>query len=105
MFVIRILAAFLLLAAAPVAAAESEPAATEVVILGVDHSAQLVNRRQPPAAMRAFFSSISPAALCIESAPAEFARRHHYAFTDQIQGAIDPCARETNTALCQNDKT
>lgn len=103
MLVIRILAAFLLLAAAPVAAAESEPAATEVVILGVDHSAQLVNRRQQPAAMRAFFSSISPAAICIERAPEEFARGDHYEFTYEIQDVIVPWARETKTPLCPFD--
>lgn len=103
MFGIRILAAFFLLSAAPVAAVDSEPAPTEVVILGVDHSAQLVNRRQRPAAMRAFFASASPAAICVERAPEEFARGDHYEFTYEIQNIVVPWARETKTPLCPFD--
>src|SRR3546814_8820866 len=53
--------------------------------------------------MRAFFSSISPAAICIERAPEEFARRDHYEFTYEIQDVIVPWARETKTPLCPFD--
>lgn len=80
-----------------------EAPATEVVILGVDHSAQLVNRRQQPAALRAFFAAVSPAAVCIERPPERTARNDHYEFTYEIQNVIVPWARETSTPLCAFD--
>lgn len=93
------------LAAAGMPAHASQPASrpTEVIILGVDHTAQLVNRRQRPAALRAFFASVSPAAICIERSPERFARGDHYEFTYEIQEVIVPWARKTGTALCPFD--
>lgn len=76
---------------------------TEVVVLGVDHSAQLVNRHQQPGAMRAFFDAIAPSAICIERSPEKFARNDHYEFTYEIQDLIVPWAREKNLPLCPFD--
>ncbi len=76
---------------------------TEVVILGVDHSAQLINRRQQPGAIRAFVDAIDPAAICIERAPDRFARNDHYEFTYEIQDLLVPLAREKGLPLCPFD--
>ncbi|OHD03722.1 MAG: hypothetical protein A2885_03385 [Sphingopyxis sp. RIFCSPHIGHO2_01_FULL_65_24] len=76
---------------------------TEVVILGVDHSAQLINRRQQPGAVRAFVDAIGPAAICIERAPDRFARNDHYEFTYEIQDLLVPLARERGLPLCPFD--
>lgn len=102
----RALLIFLLLICAipPADAAEAPPATpTEVAILGVDHSAQLVNRRQQPAAMRAFFETAAPDAICIERSPERVARNDHYEFTYEIQDVIVPWAREKRIALCPFD--
>lgn len=80
-------------------AAEREDAPTELIVLGVDHAAQLVNRRQQPAALRAFFESIAPSAICIERSPERFARGDHYEFTYEIQDVIVPWARESGAPL------
>ena len=37
-----------------------------MVVLGVDHSAQLVSRQYQPAVFTAFFNRVKPAAICIE---------------------------------------
>ncbi|MDQ8756126.1 hypothetical protein RCO27_07765 [Sphingosinicella sp. LHD-64] len=79
------------------------PGVTEVVILGVDHSAQLINRRQQPGAMRAFFEASAPSAICIERAPERVARNDHYEFTYEIQDIIVPWAREMSLPLCPFD--
>lgn len=90
--------------AAPLRAQSAAPTSvTEVVILGVDHSAQLINRRQQPAAMRAFFEAVAPSAICIERAPERVARNDHYEFTYEIQDIIVPWAREKNLPLCPFD--
>lgn len=47
---------------------------TTLVILGTDHSPQLVAERYQPAVFRAFFERVHPDALCIEHPPAAFAR-------------------------------
>ena len=97
----------LALAIAPVAvapvSAQPETKRTEVVLLGVDHGAQLVNRRQQPAALRAFLSAAAPDAVCVERSPGRFARGDHYEFTFEIQDVILPWARETKTPLCPFD--
>lgn len=94
----------LIWAIGPADAAEGPPAnRTEVFILGVDHSAQLINRRQQPAAMRAFFEALAPDAICIERSPDRVARNDHYEFTYEIQEVIVPWAREKRIALCPFD--
>ncbi|WP_129793780.1 hypothetical protein [Sphingosinicella sp. CPCC 101087] len=76
---------------------------TEIVVLGVDHSAQLINRRQQPAAMRAFFEAVAPSAICIERSPERVARNDHYEFTYEIQDIIIPWARDKGLPLCPFD--
>jgi hypothetical protein len=89
--------------AAPPVSAQPRPDRTEVIVLGVDHAAQLVNRRHQPAALRAFFSAVAPNAICVERSPERFARGDHYEFTYEIQDVIVPWARETGTPLCPFD--
>lgn len=103
----RFLFLMLVLALWPAAGADAQNAPpvrqTEVVILGVDHSAQLINRRQQPGAVRAFVDAIKPAAICIERAPDRFARNDHYEFTYEIQDLLVPLARERGLPLCPFD--
>ena len=44
----------------------SSSSPTTLVILGVDHSAQLGSRAYHPGYFRAFFERVHPAALCVE---------------------------------------
>lgn len=103
----RFLLSLLLLALHQAASAQPKgpvPAdKTEVVILGVDHSAQLINRRQQPGATRAFFDAIAPSAICIERSPERFARNDHYEFTYEIQDIVVPWARDKGLPLCPFD--
>ncbi|MEP6691056.1 MAG: hypothetical protein ABJD07_07855, partial [Gemmatimonadaceae bacterium] len=82
----------------------SDPArATELVILGVDHSAQLVARAYHPGYLRAFFDRVQPAAICIERAPDEFARGDFYEFTYEQQYVAVPYARAHGIEICPVD--
>lgn len=99
----RFLFYLILLLSAPIFPAHAQSQPTEVIVLGVDHTAQLVNRRQQPAAMRAFFETAAPDAICIERAPEPFARGDHYEFTYEIQDLIVPWARERRLPLCPFD--
>lgn len=74
--------------------AAQERTRTRLVILGVDHSTQLVEERQRPAALRAFYDRVAPAAIAVERSPEEFARGDHYEFTYEIQYVALPYARE-----------
>lgn len=76
---------------------------TEVVILGVSHSAMLVAESYQPAAFRAFIERVDPDAICVERAPAELARGDHYEFTYEIQDLAVPFARERGIPLCPFD--
>jgi hypothetical protein len=83
------------------AAVTQQPAAerTRVVILGVGHSTQLVEERQQPAALRAFFDRVAPDAIGVERAPQEFERGDQYEFTYEIQYLAVPYARERGIPL------
>lgn len=70
-----------------------------LVILGVDHSSQLINYQQQPAALRAFISKMHPAAVCIERSPEEFSRNDFYEFTYEQQYVIVPFAKEKQLPL------
>ncbi len=67
---------------------------TRVVILGVGHSTQLVDERQQPAVLRAFFDRVQPDAIGVERDPGNFARGDHYEFTYEIQYIALPWAEE-----------
>ncbi len=51
-----------------------ERAITKLVILGTDHSPQLVAASYQPAVFRAFFQRVRPDAICIEHPPEDYAR-------------------------------
>lgn len=82
-----------------IALAQAEAERTRVVILGVGHSAQLVEERQRPAALRAFFDRVAPDAIAVERSPEEFARGDHYEFTYEIQYLAIPYAAERGIPL------
>lgn len=83
--------------------AQAAPKTTEVIVLGLTHSAMLANKRQQPAAMRAFFEAVRPDAICVERAPEQFARNDHYEFTYEIQEIAVPWARSRGKGLCPFD--
>jgi hypothetical protein len=88
----------------PLAAQQpASPAPTTVVIVGVEHSAQLVARRYHPGYLRAFLDRARPAAICIERSPDEFARNDWYEFTYEAQHVAVPYARSRNIDLCAID--
>jgi hypothetical protein len=53
-------------------------ARTRLVILGADHSAQLVGRRNHPGYLRTFLDRVRPDVICIEQPPDEYARGVFY---------------------------
>jgi hypothetical protein len=79
------------------------PSVTDIVILGVSHSAMLVAESYQPAVFRAYFDQVKPTAICIERAPEELARGSHYEFTYEIQHVAVPYAREHGISLCPFD--
>lgn len=70
-------------APAPQAPPQSQPPTT-VVVLGVDHAAQLVSPRDRPALLDAFLDRAKPDAICIERTPEAFARGDFYEFTYEV---------------------
>lgn len=82
-------------------AAEAPP--TRVIVLGVDHAAQLVSPNDSPAMLAAFLDQAKPAAICVERSPEAFARHSYYEFTYEIQDVIVPFARARGIALCPVD--
>jgi hypothetical protein len=67
-------------------------AQTRVVILGVDHSAQLVSRAYRPAVVEAFIARVKPDAICIERDPEDFATGDFYEFTYEVSEICVPSA-------------
>jgi len=78
-------------------------APTRVIVLGVDHAAQLVAKGDQPGALAAFIKALAPDAVCIERPPEQAARGDHYEFTYEIQGVILPLAAEKGVDLCPMD--
>lgn len=76
---------------------------TRVMILGVNHSAQLVAENYQPAVFRAFFNRVKPSAICVERTPQELARGDFYEFTFEQQYLAIPYARERRIPLCAID--
>ncbi|MFL5615051.1 MAG: hypothetical protein ACJ796_15405 [Gemmatimonadaceae bacterium] len=89
--------------APPITTSRSTGDSTTLVILGVDHSAQLVARAYHPGYFRAFFERVRPAAICVERSPDEFARGDYYEFTYEIQHIAVPYARAHGIDLCPID--
>jgi hypothetical protein len=100
----RRLALLLLLFPFTAAAAADTPApATRVIVLGVDHSTQLVARGDQPAALEAFLERAKPDAICVERTPDAFARNDYYEFTYEVQNVAVPYARRSDIDLCPVD--
>lgn len=102
-FALHLTLIFLLSPTVLPAAAEEAPTTTRVVVLGVNHAAQLVSESDQPAALAAFVTRVAPQAICIERAPEQFARNDHYEFTYEIQDIVVPLARARGISLCPFD--
>jgi hypothetical protein len=76
---------------------------TTLIVLGVDHSAQLVGRTYHPGYFRSFIERVHPAAICVERSPDEFARGDYYEFTYEVQHIAVPYARAHGVELCPVD--
>jgi hypothetical protein len=92
-----------LLTLSSLAAALSPPRPTRVIVLGVDHSTQLVARGDQPAALEAFLARAKPDAICVERTPDKFARNDFYEFTYEVQSVVVPYARRSGIDLCPVD--
>ncbi|MGO4262672.1 hypothetical protein [Lysobacter sp. TAB13] len=97
------LSALLLICAGSANAEGSDPKPTTVMILGVDHAAQLVSRNDQPALLDAFLDRAKPDAICIERSPEAFARGDFYEFTFEVQDVVVPFARRHRIELCPFD--
>ncbi|MGJ7903678.1 hypothetical protein [Lysobacter sp. 1R34A] len=85
------------------AAAQAGATPATVIVLGVDHAAQLVSERDQPALLEAFLDRARPDAICIERAPEAFARGDFYEFTYEVQDVAVPFARRHGIELCPID--
>lgn len=92
----------LLLTAFPLLA-QAEGIRTRVVILGVDHTAQLVAEKDQPGILAAWLDLVKPAAVCIERPPEQASRQDYYEFTYEVQGVILPWAAKRGTEVCPID--
>jgi hypothetical protein len=97
----------LVLAAVPVWAQNStvppDSSRTRVIVLGVEHSAQLVSEADRPGLLAAFIEQLHPNAICIERPPEQAARRDFYEFTYEVQGVILPYVASHPTEVCPID--
>src|SRR5262249_26850125 len=78
-------------------------ARTRIVVLGVDHAAQLVSPRNRPAVLAAFLEQLHPAAICIERPPDPAERRDFYEFTYEVQDIVLPFVSAHATDTCPVD--
>jgi hypothetical protein len=81
------------------AAATTQATLTRVVVLGVEHSAQLVSSQYQPAVFTAFFNRVKPAAICIERDPDDYALDSFYEFTYEQQDIAVPYSLRTGVPL------
>lgn len=83
------------------ASAQDAESRTRVVILGVNHSTQLLAEGQRPAVLRAFFERVAPDGIAVERDPQSFARNDFYdtPYTYEIQELAVPWARERGTLI------
>lgn len=81
----------------------AQEAKSRLVILGVDHAAQLVAERDQPGIYPAYFDLLKPAAICIERPPERASRQDFYEFTYEVQGIILPYATDRGIELCPID--
>lgn len=97
-------ACILILVAATLSpAVAAEAGKTRVVILGVDHTAQLVAEKDRPGILAAWLDRVRPAAVCIERPPEQASRQDYYEFTYEVQGIILPWAAKQGVEICPID--
>jgi hypothetical protein len=70
-----------------------------VMVLGTDHSPQLVARSCRPAVLRAFLARVRADAICVECTPEAFARNAIPDFVYEARHVAVPFARERGTPL------
>lgn len=90
----RLMSCLLLVSPAFVLSAAEVSEQTKVVILGVNHTTQLVTQTQRPAVLRAFFERVKPDAMAIERDPQALSRNSFYDFTYEVQDIVLPWAAE-----------
>lgn len=95
--------AVILLLSSFAAIADTDGTTTRVIVLGVDHSTQLVARGDQPAALDAFLDRAEPDAICVERTPDAFARNDFYEFTYEVQSIVLPYAQRNRVDLCPVD--
>ncbi len=95
--------ALLLMCATAGASSKAADGTTTVIVLGVDHAAQLVAKNDRPARLAAFLAHAKPDAICIERSPEAFARNDYYEFTYEVQDVVVPFARRNGIDLCPID--
>lgn len=71
----------------------------KVVILGVEHSSQLIKTMHQSAVLRAFIKDVNPSGICIERSPEEYLRGDFYEFTYEHQSVVVPFAKEKRIPL------
>jgi len=84
-------------------AQSNQSARTRVIVLGVDHAAQLVSHENRPAVLSAFIESLRPSAICIERPPEQAQRRDFYEFTYEVQDVVLPLLAAHPAELCPVD--
>jgi len=102
-FKAMILAAMLIFCGSGAAAEPPNSASSKVIVLGVEHSAQLVSKSYRPAVLEAYFSRVKPDAICIERDPVSFAAGDHYEFTYEISEIAVPYAARNGLHVCPFD--
>lgn len=100
---VAFLLAWLCISVEAPASAESTPAPTRVIVLGVNHAAQLVSEADQPGMLLAFMKQIAPSAICVEREPDAFARNDQYEFTYEMQDVVLPYARQHGLEVCPFD--
>ncbi|WP_417882511.1 hypothetical protein [Xanthomarina gelatinilytica] len=71
----------------------------KVVVLGIEHSSQLINYNHQPAVLRAFINRVNPSAICIERSPEEYLRNDFYEFTFEQQEVVIPLAKQNQIPI------
>jgi hypothetical protein len=99
----RATALFLLLCCLQNDALAAELKKTTVVILGVEHAAQLIAPASSAGLLTALIERVAPEAICIERPPEQASRRDFYDFTYEVQDVVVPHADARRIALCPVD--
>jgi hypothetical protein len=100
---IALLAALAFLGAPAGAQSPAQATKTRVVLLGVEHSGQLVSRAARAAVLEAYIARVAPDAICIERDPARVAMNDYYEFTYEVTGVTVPYAQAHHIAICPID--